>query len=131
MNGFTVVIPARMASSRLPGKPLADIAGKPMVVRVAEQAARSHASRVIVATDHAEIIAACAAHGVEAVLTRADHHHHPVDCRMRRQRRMAVRDHRPPSDRGELLGAILTRSLAAPGSDDQRDGGSAFHSDSE
>lgn len=73
MNGFTVVIPARMASSRLPGKPLADIAGKPMVVRVAEQAARSHAARVIVATDHAEIIAACAAHGVEAVLTRADH----------------------------------------------------------
>ncbi|MEN7430167.1 3-deoxy-manno-octulosonate cytidylyltransferase [Chromobacterium sp. TRC.1.1.SA] len=73
MNGFVVVIPARMASSRLPGKPLADIAGKPMVVRVAEQAAKSRASRVVVATDHADILAACAAHGVEAVLTREDH----------------------------------------------------------
>ncbi|MCD4487428.1 NTP transferase domain-containing protein, partial [Chromobacterium vaccinii] len=73
MNGFVVVIPARMASSRLPGKPLADIAGKPMVVRVAEQAAKSRASRVVVATDHADILAACAAHGVEAALTREDH----------------------------------------------------------
>ncbi|MEN3031677.1 3-deoxy-manno-octulosonate cytidylyltransferase [Chromobacterium amazonense] len=73
MSGFIVVIPARLASSRLPGKPLADIAGKPMVVRVAEQAAKSRAARVIVATDHADILAACAAHGVEAVLTREDH----------------------------------------------------------
>ncbi|AXE28721.1 3-deoxy-manno-octulosonate cytidylyltransferase [Chromobacterium phragmitis] len=73
MSGFTVVIPARMASSRLPGKPLADIAGKPMVARVAEQAAKSRAGRVVVATDHADILAACAAHGVEAVLTRDDH----------------------------------------------------------
>ncbi|MCD4500028.1 3-deoxy-manno-octulosonate cytidylyltransferase [Chromobacterium vaccinii] len=73
MNGFVVVIPARMASSRLPGKPLADIAGKPMVVRVAEQAAKSRASRVVVATDHADILAACTAHGVEAALTREDH----------------------------------------------------------
>ena len=73
MSGFVVVIPARMASSRLPGKPLADIAGKPMVVRVAERAAQSAASRVIVATDHADILAACAVHGIEAVLTRSDH----------------------------------------------------------
>ncbi|AXE34092.1 3-deoxy-manno-octulosonate cytidylyltransferase [Chromobacterium phragmitis] len=73
MSGFTVVIPARLASSRLPGKPLADIAGKPMVARVAEQAAKSRAGRVVVATDHADILAACAAHGVEAVLTRDDH----------------------------------------------------------
>ncbi|MEJ8673197.1 3-deoxy-manno-octulosonate cytidylyltransferase [Chromobacterium amazonense] len=73
MSGFIVVIPARLASSRLPGKPLADIAGKPMVVRVAEQAAKSRAARVVVATDHADILAACAAHGVEAVLTREDH----------------------------------------------------------
>jgi 3-deoxy-manno-octulosonate cytidylyltransferase (CMP-KDO synthetase) len=73
MSGFIVVIPARLASSRLPGKPLADIAGKPMVVRVAEQAAKSRAARVIVATDHADIVVACAAHGVEAVLTREDH----------------------------------------------------------
>ncbi|MGL6071582.1 3-deoxy-manno-octulosonate cytidylyltransferase [Craterilacuibacter sp.] len=73
MSCFVVVIPARMASSRLPGKPLADIAGKPMVVRVAERAAQSRASRVIVATDHADILAACLAHGIEAVLTRSDH----------------------------------------------------------
>lgn len=73
MSGFVVVIPARLASSRLPGKPLADIAGKPMVARVAEQAAKSRAARVIVATDHADILAACAEHGLEALLTRADH----------------------------------------------------------
>lgn len=70
---FTVLIPARLASTRLPDKPLADIAGKPMVVRVAEAAARSGAQRVVVATDTAAIAQACAAHGVQAVLTRADH----------------------------------------------------------
>ena len=71
--GYTVLIPARLASSRLPDKPLADIAGKPMVVRVAERAAQSQASRVVVAADAVAIIDACRAHGVEAVLTRADH----------------------------------------------------------
>lgn len=70
---FTVLIPARLASTRLPNKPLADIAGKPMVVRVAERARQSHASRVVVATDSESIQAACAAHGVEALLTRPDH----------------------------------------------------------
>lgn len=70
---FTVIIPARLASTRLPGKPLADLGGKPMVVRVAERAAESGASRIVVATDHADIAAACAAHGVEACMTRADH----------------------------------------------------------
>ncbi|WP_119156565.1 3-deoxy-manno-octulosonate cytidylyltransferase [Caldimonas tepidiphila] len=70
---FTVLIPARLASTRLPRKPLADLAGKPMVVRVAERAQRSAARAVVVATDEAEIVAACAAHGVQAVLTRADH----------------------------------------------------------
>ena len=70
---FTVLIPARMASTRLPRKPLADIAGTPMVVRVAQQAARSQASRVVVAGDHAEILAACSAFGVQAILTREDH----------------------------------------------------------
>lgn len=70
---FTVVIPARMASSRLPNKPLADIAGLPMVVRVARQAERSQADRVLVATDHPDVCAACARHGIEAVMTRADH----------------------------------------------------------
>jgi len=70
---FTVLVPARMASTRLPGKPLADIAGKPMVVRVAERAALSGAARVVVAADHADIVAACRSHGVEAIATRADH----------------------------------------------------------
>ncbi|MDB5946726.1 MAG: kdsB [Ramlibacter sp.] len=71
--GYTVLIPARLASTRLPDKPLADIAGKPMVVRVAERAAQSHASRVVVAADASTIVAACRAHGVESVLTRTDH----------------------------------------------------------
>jgi 3-deoxy-manno-octulosonate cytidylyltransferase (CMP-KDO synthetase) len=70
---FTVIIPARLASTRLPGKPLADLGGKPMVVRVAERAVLSGASQVIVATDHADILHACRAHGVVAHLTRTDH----------------------------------------------------------
>jgi len=70
---FTVLIPARMASSRLPGKPLADIAGVPMVVRVAQRAAQSGALRTVVATDDARIEQACAAHGIESILTRPDH----------------------------------------------------------
>ena len=70
---FTVLVPARLASTRLPGKPLADIAGVPMIVRVAQRAALSAASRVVVAADHADIVEACAAHQVQAVLTRADH----------------------------------------------------------
>lgn len=70
---FSVLIPARLASTRLPDKPLADIAGKPMVVRVAERVAESGAAQVIVACDDARIEAACAAHGVGAVLTRRDH----------------------------------------------------------
>ena len=61
---FTVLVPARMASSRLPGKPLADIAGVPMIVRVAQRAALSGAQRVVVAADHADIVSACVAHGV-------------------------------------------------------------------
>lgn len=72
-TAFTVLIPARLASTRLPNKPLADIAGRPMVVRVAEQSARSRAARVVVAADSAAIVQACAAHGVEAVLTRPEH----------------------------------------------------------
>ncbi|MDO5638508.1 MAG: 3-deoxy-manno-octulosonate cytidylyltransferase [Neisseria sp.] len=70
---FTVLIPARLSSSRLPGKALADIHGKPMVVRVAEQARKSAAGRVVVATDHEDIRAACEAHGVEVVMTGAHH----------------------------------------------------------
>ena len=67
---FTILIPARLASTRLPNKPLADIGGVPMIVRVAQ---RVQAPRVVVAGDSPGIIAACEAHGVEAVLTRADH----------------------------------------------------------
>src|ERR1700756_1513165 len=62
-----------MASTRLPDKPLADIGGLPMVVRVARQAARAGALRVVVAADDARVLDACARHGVEAVLTRSDH----------------------------------------------------------
>jgi 3-deoxy-manno-octulosonate cytidylyltransferase (CMP-KDO synthetase) len=70
---FTVLVPARMASTRLPGKPLADIGGEPMIVRVARNAARSAAQRVVVAADDARIVAACTARGIEALLTRDDH----------------------------------------------------------
>ncbi len=70
---FTVIIPARHASTRLPGKPLLDIGGKPMVVRVAERARESGATRILIATDDARIEEAVRAHGIEVVMTRADH----------------------------------------------------------
>lgn len=70
---FCVIIPARLGSTRLPDKPLADIGGQPMVVRVAQRAARSAAHSVHVATDSPRIAEACAAHGVAAILTRSDH----------------------------------------------------------
>ncbi|MDC8770888.1 3-deoxy-manno-octulosonate cytidylyltransferase [Roseateles albus] len=70
---FSVIVPARLASSRLPNKPLADIEGQPMIVRVAQRAALSKATQVVVATDSPLIIDACRAHGVRALLTRADH----------------------------------------------------------
>ena len=73
MTEFVVLIPARLSSSRLPNKALADIHGKPMVVCVAEQAAKSRATRVVVATDHADIEAACRAHGVDVVMTSDQH----------------------------------------------------------
>ena len=70
---FTVLIPARLASTRLPDKPLADIAGLPMVVRVAQRAEQSGAAQVVVAADSPRVADACSRHGVRAVLTRADH----------------------------------------------------------
>lgn len=70
---FVALIPARMSSTRLPGKPLADIAGEPMVVRVARRALDSGARLVAVATDSTEVIDAVEAHGIQALLTRADH----------------------------------------------------------
>lgn len=72
MTDFSVVIPARFASTRLPGKPLADIAGRPMVVRVAERAAQSGAAAVVVATDHAGVFDAVRAAGFDAVMTSPD-----------------------------------------------------------
>lgn len=73
MTEFVAVIPARFASTRLPGKPLLDIAGEPMVVRVWRQACRSQAARVVVATDDARIRDAVTAAGGEVLMTRADH----------------------------------------------------------
>jgi 3-deoxy-manno-octulosonate cytidylyltransferase (CMP-KDO synthetase) len=70
---FTVLIPARLASTRLPRKPLADIGGAPMVVRVAQRAQLSGAEAVVVAADNAEIADACAQHGIACVLTAVDH----------------------------------------------------------
>ena len=70
---FTAVIPARYASTRLPAKPLADLGGRPMVVRVAERARESGAASVWIATDHEEIVAAARRHGFDAMMTRPDH----------------------------------------------------------
>lgn len=70
---FSVLIPARLSSTRLPDKPLADIGGLPMIVRVAHRAALSGAAQVVVAADAAAIVTACEAHGVRAVLTDPDH----------------------------------------------------------
>ena len=70
---FSVIIPARMASSRLPDKPLADIGGLPMVVRVAQRASQSEARQVVVATDDDRVLQACQQQGVRALITRKDH----------------------------------------------------------
>ena len=72
-QAFTVIVPARLASTRLPHKPLADIHGLPMVVRVAQRAALSNATQVVVAADSIEIVQACQAHGVRAMLTQVNH----------------------------------------------------------
>jgi 3-deoxy-manno-octulosonate cytidylyltransferase (CMP-KDO synthetase) len=73
MPAFHVVIPARISSTRLPGKPLLLIGDKPMVIRVAEQAAQSGAQQIWIATDHQPIMAAVHEHGFKACMTRADH----------------------------------------------------------
>ena len=73
MIPFTVVIPARYASTRLPGKPLADIGGKPMIVRVAERARASGAAAVYVATDHDAVCEAALSNGIDTVMTSPDH----------------------------------------------------------
>lgn len=71
--GFKIVIPARYGSSRLPGKPLLEIAGKPLIRHVYERAMESAATEVVVATDDARIVDACAVFGADIALTRADH----------------------------------------------------------
>jgi 3-deoxy-manno-octulosonate cytidylyltransferase (CMP-KDO synthetase) len=73
VSDFIALIPARLASTRLPEKPLADLGGVPMVVRVARQAAASGASRVVVCADDARVLAACRQHGVESILTALEH----------------------------------------------------------
>jgi len=73
MQDFVVVIPARFASTRLPGKPLVDIAGKPMVVHVAERAQRSGATEVWIATDDQRIVDSAHKHGYHAWMTSPDH----------------------------------------------------------
>lgn len=73
MTDFHVLIPARLASTRLPNKPLADIGGRPMIVHVAQRAQQSGAAAVVVATDSTDVAAACAAHGLRCVMTRDDH----------------------------------------------------------
>jgi 3-deoxy-manno-octulosonate cytidylyltransferase (CMP-KDO synthetase) len=73
MRPFTVLIPARLGSTRLPNKPLAALGDAPMIVRVAQRAQLSRAQRIVVACDSPEIATACADHGVQAVLTRSDH----------------------------------------------------------
>lgn len=73
MLAFHIVIPARISSTRLPGKPMLLIGGKPMVVRVAEQAAQSGAQQIWIATDHQPVMAAVHEHGFKACLTKADH----------------------------------------------------------
>lgn len=70
---FHVIIPARYASTRLPGKPLQDILGKPMIQHVWEQAHRSTAASVTIATDDQRIVDACRGFGAEVLLTRTDH----------------------------------------------------------
>lgn len=72
-SAFVAIIPARFASTRFPGKPLIDIAGKPMVIRVAEQAQQSGADRIVIATDDARIASVAQAHGIAHVMTRSDH----------------------------------------------------------
>lgn len=73
MTHFVVAIPARFASTRLPGKPLLDLGGRPMVLRVVERALAAGAAEVLVATDDARIESALAGSGIEVVMTRADH----------------------------------------------------------
>ena len=70
---FTAIIPARLASTRLPNKPLADIMGKPMIVRTAEQVKKTEAKAIYVATDSIKVVQAVEPDGFHSLITRADH----------------------------------------------------------
>ena len=72
-TNFTVIIPARFQSSRLPGKPLIDLQGLPMIIRVANQAKKSNANDIIVATDDEKILQVCQQHNISAVMTAENH----------------------------------------------------------
>jgi 3-deoxy-manno-octulosonate cytidylyltransferase (CMP-KDO synthetase) len=72
-SGFHVLIPARLSSTRLPNKPLADIGGVPMIIRVAQQVSKSQAKSIVVAADSPSIAQACKQAGIDCVLTRQDH----------------------------------------------------------
>jgi 3-deoxy-manno-octulosonate cytidylyltransferase (CMP-KDO synthetase) len=123
MTAF-VLIPARMASTRLPGKPLADIAGRPMIVHVADRAAKAGAGRVVVATDSEDIAAVVRAHGHEALLTRADHPSgsdriHEALCRLDPQGKaefaVNLQGDLPAIPPGQI--AAVARALEARGAD--------------
>ena len=111
---FTVVSPARYASSRLPGKPLADIAGKPMIQHVCERAAESRAQRVVVATDDARIEQACQAFGAEVVMT-SPHHASGTDRLEEVARKLDLNpDHRVVNVQGDepLIAPALINQVA-------------------
>ena len=72
-QSFTVIIPARLSSTRLPEKIIADIGGKPLIVRTANAAAKSRAARVVVAADDEKIVQICTDNGIDAVLTDKTH----------------------------------------------------------
>lgn len=107
MNNFFVVIPARFASTRLPGKPLADIAGQPMVVRVVERAAQSGATAVVVATDHVGVFDAVRAAGFEAVMT-------SPDCASGTDRLAEVATHKAWADDAIVVNVQGDEPLIAP-----------------
>src|SRR5262245_40962082 len=121
---FSVLIPARYASRRFPGKALADLGGKPMVVRVAERARASGAAGVWIATDDERIRAAAEAHGYAAVMTRGDHES-GTDRLAEAAAALGLADDEivvnvqgdeplvPPALIGRLAGLLLQRSAAA------------------
>ncbi len=112
---FSVIIPARYASSRFPGKALVDVAGKPMVVRVADRARRSGAAEVLIATDHRDIARAAATHGHEAVMTGKSHASGTDRIAEVAARRRYAANHIVVNVQGDepLIDPVLIRQVAA------------------